>query len=60
MEGLKRWWRGHKVELEQARRENRAAREAVAATMAKAQQEGATVLLSRAALERIGNLEQAR
>lgn len=53
-EALNRWWNRRRDELEAARRENNEARERVAKTIAQAQEEGVTVALSRAALERIG------
>lgn len=54
-EALNRWWNRRRDELEAARRENNEARERVAKTIAQAQEEGVTVSLSRAALERIGS-----
>lgn len=54
MEALNKWWNKRRRELEAARRENSEAREQVAKTIAQAREEGVTVSLSRAALERIG------
>lgn len=54
MEALNKWWNRRRLELDAARAENREARERVAKTIAQASEEGVTVSLSRAALERIG------
>ena len=58
MSKVREWWGHNKGELERARRESTAAREEFARKVKEAKARGATVQLSRAALQRISHVEE--